>query len=50
MPYFYLPLLSQSDGWDTEPFVMTEVNGKFYGRGSTDDKVGQMRRRKKVQI
>ncbi|KAK3716780.1 hypothetical protein RRG08_012051 [Elysia crispata] len=28
----------KSDGWDTEPFVMTEVNGKFYGRGSTDDK------------
>ncbi|RUS77218.1 hypothetical protein EGW08_015022 [Elysia chlorotica] len=28
----------KSDGWDTEPFVMTEVDGKFYGRGSTDDK------------
>ncbi|CAK8695394.1 unnamed protein product [Clavelina lepadiformis] len=26
------------DGWDTEPFVLTEVDGKFYGRGSTDDK------------
>lgn len=27
-----------SDGWDTEPFVLTEKNGKLYGRGSTDDK------------
>lgn len=26
------------DGWDTEPFVLTEKNGKLYGRGSTDDK------------
>ncbi len=27
-----------SDGWDTEPFVLTEKNGNLYGRGSTDDK------------
>ncbi|KAL4225624.1 Metallopeptidase M20 [Mactra antiquata] len=27
-----------ADGWDTEPFVLTEVNGKLYGRGATDDK------------
>jgi acetylornithine deacetylase/succinyl-diaminopimelate desuccinylase-like protein len=26
------------DGWNTEPFVLTEKNGKLYGRGSTDDK------------
>lgn len=26
------------DGWDTEPFVLTEIDGKMYGRGSTDDK------------
>jgi len=26
------------DGWDTEPFVLTEKNGKLYGRGATDDK------------
>jgi nonspecific dipeptidase len=27
-----------SDGWDTEPFVLTEKKGKLFGRGSTDDK------------
>ncbi|XP_077599323.1 cytosolic non-specific dipeptidase [Stigmatopora nigra] len=26
------------DGWDTEPFTLVEVDGKLYGRGSTDDK------------
>ncbi|VVC43124.1 Peptidase M20,Cytosolic nonspecific dipeptidase/DUG1,ArgE/DapE/ACY1/CPG2/YscS, conserved [Cinara cedri] len=27
-----------SDGWDSEPFVLTEKNSKLYGRGSSDDK------------
>ncbi|XP_067944360.1 cytosolic non-specific dipeptidase-like [Watersipora subatra] len=29
---------AKSDGWDTEPFVLQEIDGKLYGRGSTDDK------------
>lgn len=28
----------KSDGWKTEPFVLTEIDGKLFGRGSTDDK------------
>lgn len=26
------------DGWNTDPWVLTEVDGKLFGRGSTDDK------------
>ncbi|KAK3697515.1 hypothetical protein QZH41_011280, partial [Actinostola sp. cb2023] len=28
----------KEDGWDTDPFVLQEIDGKLYGRGSTDDK------------
>jgi nonspecific dipeptidase len=27
-----------SDGWDTDPWVLTEKNGQLFGRGATDDK------------
>ena len=27
-----------SDGWNTDPFTLTEKDGKLYARGSTDDK------------
>ncbi|XP_054160925.1 cytosolic non-specific dipeptidase-like [Oppia nitens] len=27
-----------ADGWNTDPFVLIELDGKLYGRGATDDK------------
>ena len=32
------PANQKEDGWDTDPWVLTEKDGKLYGRGSTDDK------------
>ena len=29
---------AKEDGWDTDPFMLTEKDGKLFGRGSTDDK------------
>lgn len=28
----------KEDGWNTEPFVLTEKDGKLFGRGASDDK------------
>lgn len=37
--YLYFSYLFYfKDGWNTDPFVLTECDGKLFGRGSTDDK------------
>ncbi|KAJ7621054.1 hypothetical protein FB45DRAFT_928219 [Roridomyces roridus] len=37
--HFDVQPASKSDGWDTEPFVLTkEADGRLVGRGSSDDK------------
>ena len=34
----------KEDGWDTDPFVMSEKDGVLYGRGVADDKGAVVRR------
>ncbi|TFK75601.1 CNDP dipeptidase [Pluteus cervinus] len=36
--HFDVQPASKSDGWDSDPFVLTTVGDKLVGRGSTDDK------------
>ncbi|NXE52371.1 CNDP1 dipeptidase, partial [Casuarius casuarius] len=28
----------KDDGWKTDPYTLTEINGNLYGRGATDNK------------
>lgn len=30
---------AKEDGWNTEPFELSEKDGRMFGRGSSDDKV-----------
>lgn len=34
----HLDIVPAGDGWNTDPFVLTEKNGFLYGRGTSDDK------------
>ena len=34
----HLDIVPVGDGWETDPFIMTRVGDKVYGRGVTDDK------------
>lgn len=36
----HLDVVPVSDTWKTDPFKMTEIDGKYYGRGTSDDKGG----------
>ena len=34
----HLDIVPVGDGWNSDPFVLTEVDGNLYGRGVSDDK------------
>ena len=34
----HLDVVPSGDGWETSPFILTEKDGYFYGRGIVDDK------------
>lgn len=34
----HVDVVPPGEGWDTDPFVLTEKSGKIYGRGVADDK------------
>ena len=34
----HVDVVPAGEGWETKPFVLTEQNGRLYGRGSSDDK------------
>ncbi|MBR0230383.1 MAG: M20/M25/M40 family metallo-hydrolase, partial [Erysipelotrichaceae bacterium] len=36
----HLDVVPVSDTWKTDPFKMTLIDGKWYGRGTSDDKGG----------
>ncbi len=36
--FAHLDVVAAGDGWNTDPFEMTENNGVLYGRGVSDDK------------
>lgn len=34
----HLDIVPAGDGWHTDPFTMTRIGDRYYGRGTTDDK------------